>query len=61
MCATARRKRFLPSIIFTFATALLSAAGARANVTLPDVLSDGMVLQRDRAVPVWARPIRARW
>jgi sialate O-acetylesterase len=27
--------------------------GVRADVSLPDVLSDGMVLQRDQAVPVW--------
>jgi sialate O-acetylesterase len=26
---------------------------ARADVTLPDVLASGMVLQRDRAVPIW--------
>jgi sialate O-acetylesterase len=26
---------------------------ARANVTLPDVISSGMVLQRDRAVRIW--------
>ena len=26
---------------------------ARANVTLPDVVSSGMVLQRDQAVPIW--------
>src|SRR5262245_65577759 len=32
---------------------LVSAGGVRANVTLPDVISSGMILQRDRAVPVW--------
>ena len=34
---------------------LLLASGitAAANVTLPDVISDAMVLQRDRAVPIW--------
>jgi len=34
---------------------LLLASGitAAANVTLPDVISDTMVLQRDRAVPIW--------
>jgi sialate O-acetylesterase len=34
---------------------LLLPALARANVTLPDVISDGMVLQRDRAVPIWGK------
>ncbi len=29
------------------------AAVAQANVTLPDVVSSGMVLQRDQAVPIW--------
>lgn len=33
----------------------LSAAAPRADVTLPDVLSSGMVLQRGMAVPVWGR------
>jgi sialate O-acetylesterase len=43
-----------PTILFAAALALtMSAAAARANVTLPDVLSSGMVLQRERAVPVW--------
>lgn len=32
---------------------LAVAAVARANVTLPDVVSSGMVLQRDQAVPIW--------
>ena len=34
---------------------LFTSAQGRANVTLPDVLSDGMVLQRDSRVPVWGR------
>ena len=34
---------------------LLSAASARANVVLPDVISSGMVLQRDHAVPIWGQ------
>ena len=34
---------------------LLTSAGARANVTLPDVISSGMVLQRARAVPIWGK------
>jgi sialate O-acetylesterase len=32
---------------------LSSAALARADVVLPDVLSNGMVLQRDHKVPIW--------
>ena len=28
---------------------------AHANVTLPDVISSGMVLQRDQAVPIWGK------
>jgi sialate O-acetylesterase len=34
---------------------LASALTAAANVTLPDVISDAMVLQRDRAVPIWGK------
>ena len=32
---------------------LLAVPAARANVTLPDVISTSMVLQRDQAVPIW--------
>src|SRR5215510_10956660 len=32
---------------------ILSAIAASANVSLPDVISDSMVLQRDRPVPIW--------
>ncbi len=32
---------------------LLLATAVRANVVLPDVISNAMVLQRDRAVPIW--------
>jgi sialate O-acetylesterase len=32
---------------------LLALPAARANVALPDVISNGMVLQRDQAVPIW--------
>ncbi|MEO6393338.1 MAG: sialate O-acetylesterase [Pyrinomonadaceae bacterium] len=41
-----------------FVIALLVAAGeagARANVTLPDVLASSMVLQRDASVPIWGQ------
>src|SRR5437868_3199211 len=46
-----RRIAFL--IASLLAATLASAVGARANVTLPDVISDSMVLQRGVAVPVW--------
>jgi sialate O-acetylesterase len=42
-------------LLFVAALMLLSAAASRADVTLPDVLSSGMVLQRGMAVPVWGR------
>jgi sialate O-acetylesterase len=41
------------AIIFVAVALALSAGVARANVKLPDVLGDSMVLQRGRAVPVW--------
>ena len=34
---------------------LAFAVGAHANVTLPDVIGSGMVLQRDQAVPIWGK------
>ena len=34
---------------------LLVAGIGHANVTLPDVISSGMVLQRDRVVPIWGK------
>lgn len=39
----------LAIVIFVLSLATV----ARANVTLPDVISSGMVLQRDQAVPIW--------
>ncbi|HEU4387219.1 MAG TPA: sialate O-acetylesterase [Blastocatellia bacterium] len=34
----------------------LAFAGiSKANVTVPDVISDGMVLQRDQPVPIWGK------
>src|SRR3979411_1547063 len=41
--------------IVAIAVGLLSAASGRANVVLPDVIADAMVLQRDRPVPIWGR------
>ena len=31
------------------------AAHVRANVSLPDVISDGMVLQQNQKVPIWGK------
>ena len=44
-------------IKFLFITILLLASAfvTKANVTLPDVLSDSMVLQRDHTVPIWGK------
>ena len=39
------------TVIFFFACAIV----ARAHVTLPDVLSDGMVLQQGKAIPIWGK------
>lgn len=39
-------------LFILFAGAL---ATARANITLPDVISDGMVLQQNQKVPVWGK------
>jgi len=40
---------FWPTLIVL----LLSATGVRANVSLPDVISDGMVLQQKQHLPIW--------
>ena len=34
---------------------LFTAALGRANIVLPDVISEAMVLQRDRPVPIWGQ------
>ena len=34
---------------------LLASGLAQANVTLPDVIGTGMVLQRDRTIPIWGK------
>jgi sialate O-acetylesterase len=34
---------------------LMSVTISRADVVLPDVIGDAMVLQRDRAVPIWGK------
>ncbi len=39
--------------VFAAVLVLLITTAVSANVLLPDVISDAMVLQRDRAVPIW--------
>ena len=41
------------SRLITLAVLLLTATGVRANVSLPDVIADGMVLQQKQKVPIW--------
>ncbi len=45
------KKNFLPRVVATLALAF--ALSARADVSLPAIFSDHMVLQRDIRVPVW--------
>jgi sialate O-acetylesterase len=42
-------------LLFILLLLFSSVITAAANVTLPDVISDAMVLQRDRAVPIWGK------
>ena len=51
--------RFIPRLLlhsrlmlFVF---LLTSSLLHANVTLPDIIGDSMVLQRGRAMPVWGK------
>jgi sialate O-acetylesterase len=39
--------------VLVFLAAALSVPPVRANVAVPDVISNSMVLQRDQAVPIW--------
>ena len=41
--------------LLVFAAICLAAASARSEVTLPRILGDHLILQRDRAVPIWGR------
>lgn len=45
----------MKKLLFIVLLLLASAITASANVTLPDVIGDAMVLQRDRAVPIWGK------
>lgn len=42
-------------LLFLFVAANVFAACVRANVSLPDVISDGMVLQQNQRVPIWGK------
>ena len=44
-----------PKVIAAAILLLTTVAISRANITLPDVIGDTMVLQRDRAVPIWGQ------
>jgi sialate O-acetylesterase len=50
-----QRPALLTALIFSTALLFAPAATTRANVTLPDVLGDSMVLQRDVRVPIWGK------
>ena len=41
--------------LLTFVFILSCSVSALANVTLPDVISSSMVLQRDRSIPIWGK------
>src|SRR5215468_7912808 len=46
-------KQQLRSVLFLLVFALVGAISARADVKLPALISDGMVLQQGIAVPLW--------
>src|ERR1044072_178862 len=48
-----KKNAYVTASLFALALLFASAADVRAEVTLPDVLSDSMVLQRGVRVPVW--------
>src|SRR3954453_19231129 len=41
--------------LLTILFIVLCATAAHANITLPDVISSAMVLQRDQRVPIWGK------
>ena len=43
----------MQKIIALTLTAMLGAAAAQGAVTLPQIISDGMVVQRDRPLTLW--------
>ena len=42
-------------ILFAIIAALILPVAARANISLPDVISDGMMLQQRQRVPIWGK------
>lgn len=52
-CTRSFFKRFLPVLLAIPLSFLLTTAAVRAEVTLPYILSDNMVLQRDVPVTLW--------
>jgi len=42
-------------LLLAVTATLLSSTISRANVVLPDVISEAMVLQRDTSVPIWGK------
>src|ERR1700694_1414853 len=42
-------------ILIALIVGIFSAASGKANVVLPDVISEAMVIQRDRPVPIWGK------
>src|SRR5438105_3646152 len=42
-------------ILFGLIAVLTFVIGARANVSLSDVISEGMVLQQGQAIPIWGK------
>ncbi len=45
--------RILRGVLLAFAVALIGGTSARADVRLPSLISDGMVLQQGMSVPIW--------
>ncbi len=43
----------LPTFLFVLVTAFVVATNARADVKLPSLISNGMVLQQGMSVPLW--------
>ncbi len=48
-----KTKPILPTLFAATASVLFAPLVARGDVTLPEIFSDGMVLQRNAAIPLW--------
>src|SRR5438067_12566293 len=42
-------------LLLVLITLTVATSAARANVSLPDVISDAMVLQQNQKVPIWGK------